>query len=440
MPTNRSTPSGRDATTFTVTCPCGERFHGDDRSAGRGVRCRACGREVVLERPVATEEAGAQPARRRRRRSRATGTVVLPARRPLLNRLADRIRAARQERVDRPPSRLGRVVLWASWGYLLGTIALAALLWGTGDDWWIGTVLLFMGRWVFLLPLALLVPAALVARRWALLPLLVAALVVLGPVMGGRTGWRQLLPAPDGAPLRVATFNVGGDNGAGRSVALVLPVLLDDWKVDVAAFQECGSELGNRAQTLSGWHAHVTPELCLVSRYPISEAHPMDRRVLARMHGDASGAGGAGFVIRYTLDTPDGPVQLTNVHLETPRKGLEQLATEGEPNVARLRTNTEIRELESRLARNWVNGGGRPMIVVGDFNTPVESRIFQRHWGDLTDAFSAMGRGFGYSKYNGWIQARIDHVLVGPRMRVARVRVGEDIGSDHRAVIAEVRR
>jgi acyl-coenzyme A synthetase/AMP-(fatty) acid ligase len=77
---------------------------------------------------------------------------------------------------------------------------LAVLRWGWGDSAVPGTVLLFMGRWVFLLPLIALVPAALWLRRGLLVPLALATLVVVGPIMGFRLGWRRLLPAPDGTP------------------------------------------------------------------------------------------------------------------------------------------------------------------------------------------------------------------------------------------------
>jgi endonuclease/exonuclease/phosphatase (EEP) superfamily protein YafD len=301
-------------------------------------------------------------------------------------------------------------------------------------------VLLFMGRWVFLLPLLVLLPAALVLRRAALLPLAAAALVTLGPVMGLRTGWRQLLPAPDGPGFRVVSYNVGGDHRGGRSLGFLLPVMLEEWRPDVLALQECGNAVRVAAAGLEGWHRHDEAGLCLLSRHPIREAAVMDRRAIERL-GRGTGAGGSGQVARYVLDTPHGPVHLTNVHLATPREGLEGLVA-ADPidadDLWRLRLNTEVRALESELARRWVDAGGAPRIVAGDFNTPVESRIFQTRWGDLTDAFSHVGRGFGMTKHNGWIRARIDHVLAGPRVRVRAARLGQDLGSDHIPLVVDL--
>jgi endonuclease/exonuclease/phosphatase (EEP) superfamily protein YafD len=107
-------------------------------------------------------------------------------------------------------------------------------------------------------------------------------------------------------------------------------------------------------------------------------------------------------------------------------------------DVDQLRLNTTLRDVEATLARRWVDAGRAPTIVAGDFNTPVESRIFQEHWGDFADAFSRAGNGLGMTKYNGWIRIRIDHVLTDDAWRAARARVWTDVGSDHRAVIADL--
>jgi vancomycin resistance protein VanJ len=325
-----------------------------------------------------------------------------------------------------------RLLAFVVWGYLGAVLVVAALMWALGDRTMLGTVLLFMGRWVFLLPLVLLVPAALWLRRDLVLPLAAAAVVVAGPIMGFRTGWRRLLPRPAGLPLRVVTFNTGG----GRVLAQLLPGHLERWQPDVVAFQECGETLALAVRLSAGWYHYEGPDLCLLSRYPIREASVMDRSALDRVkRSEVKELGGAGYVVRFVLDGPSGPIRLANLHLETPRKGLEGLM---ERDFRRLRLNTEIREIESHLARGWVEQGSGPLIVLGDFNTPVESRIFQEHWGDLADAFSTAGTGLGMTKYNGWIRARIDHVLTSPEWHVHRVRVDADAFSDHRPLVVDL--
>lgn len=415
--------------TFPVPCPCGELYHADDGSVGRRIRCRRCGRELVVRRPQGAFDAGLGRAPRSRRRR--------PSWRERLRRGIGASDRAPRAMPGLRRSAAARTVAILAWAYLGAACLLAIILWGLGDAWWPATVLLFSGRWVFLLPLVLLVPAALVVRRPRLLaPLLLGGLVVLGPVMGFRTGWRRwLLPSPTGTHFRVVTFNVDG----GDQLAAQLPFLLSEWAADIVALQECGARLAAEARQLPGWHEHDAGDLCLLSRHPIREARPMDRSALARVRESRTGIGGAGFVARYALDTPRGIVGFTNVHLETPRKGLEGLVGGYPPfEAGRLRQNTELRDVEADLARRWADQGPTPMIVAGDFNTPVESRIFRRRWGGLDDAFSRAGVGLGMTKYNGWIRARIDHVLTGAGWHADRAEVGPDAGSDHRPLIVDL--
>lgn len=328
--------------------------------------------------------------------------------------------------------RVRRALDILGWSYLAATLLVALTMWTLGDRWWPATILVFMGRWVMLLPLAVLVPAALVLRRTLLLPLMLAAAVAVGPIMGARTGWRRLLTVPEGMPFRVVTYNVDG----GQLAATELPLLVEAWQPDVVLFQECGDELATAVERMTGWHAHHDYGLCTLSRYPIVSAERMDRSALERVRQDPAGIGGAGYVVRYTIATPGGTIGVANLHLETPRKGFEGLMA---GDVERLPLNTALRDIESSRARQWVDGLRAPTIVAGDFNTPVESRIFQEHWGDLADAFSQVGTGLGFTKYNGWIRIRIDHVLVDQAWwRAVRARVGDDFGSDHRPLIVDL--
>ncbi len=327
------------------------------------------------------------------------------------------------------------VLTLTSWGYLVLVCSIAILMWGLGDRWWPATILLFIGRWIFALPLVVLIPAAAMLRRTLLVPSLLSALVVAGPIMGFRTGWESWLPSQAGLHFRVVTFNVDG----GNQIADILPVLLTQWEPDVVAFQECDATLIDATHGLSGWYHNDVRSLCLISRYPIRTVSVMNRDALERVHQDEiAGVGGAGYVVRYAIDTPSGTINFTNLHLETPRKGLEGLL--GVFSLKRLRVNTQLRDIESDLARRWVDQGRDriPLLVAGDFNTPVESRIFQQHWGDLTDAFSDAGLGLGMTKYNGWIRVRIDHVLSGPGWHTDKVAIGPDLGSDHRPVIVDL--
>ena len=331
-----------------------------------------------------------------------------------------------------PVRGVARLIAYVVWPYLAALLVVAGIMWAWGDSGILGTVLLFTGRWVVLLPLALLVPAALWLRRDLLLPLGLATLVAIGPIMGFRTGWRRLLPDPAGQPVRVLTYNAGG----GAVLAQLLPSFLSRWQPQIVAFQACAPPLVAAVQLTAGWHQHVSRDLCLLSRYPIRSDSVMDRSGLDRVkQSEDKEIGGAGYVVRFVLDGPRGPMRVGNLHLETPRKGFEGLI---ESDLRRLRMNTEIRDIESHLARQWVEQGAGPLLVLGDFNTPVESRIYRRHWSHLTNAFSVAGTGFGLTKHNGWIRVRIDHVLASDEWHVDRAQLGNETYSDHRPLIVDL--
>jgi endonuclease/exonuclease/phosphatase (EEP) superfamily protein YafD len=149
--------------------------------------------------------------------------------------------------------------------------------------------------------------------------------------------------------------------------------------------------------------------------------------------------------IRYTIELPDREVQLFNLHLFTPRPGLEAVLDRRKgidfSKVHALEAVLRERADESRQVSDWIRGFPRPTIVVGDFNTPVESVIFRRCWSWLDDAFSTGGFGFGFTKIteeHGFSYgARIDHVLYTPPWRCLRAWVGPDVGSDHLPLVAE---
>jgi vancomycin resistance protein VanJ len=330
------------------------------------------------------------------------------------------------------PSPIDRAVRAAAWLILAATAIVAILMWGFGDAWWPATFLLFVGRWIYLVPPLVLAPAVALLRPKLLGVLALDLLLVLGPVMGGQLGWRRLLPVPEGMRVRVVSFNAEG----GLALAPMLTLLLTTWDADIVLLQECGVEMAEASERLVGWNWHHQDQLCLLTRYPILAAEPMDRTGFARLRRDERAhIGGAGNVVRYTLRSPRGSINVTNLHLETPRKGFEGLML---GNVAQLRENTALRDIESSLARRWVDAGSNPSIVGGDFNTTPESRIFQAHWSGLDDAFVRVGTGFGYSKYNGWIRVRIDHVLTNDAWRAVRVHTSSDLGSDHRPVIVDL--
>ncbi len=320
--------------------------------------------------------------------------------------------------------RLGFVV------YAAGLLLLLGLVFGPGEALWPVTLFLFGPRWLIALPLpALTLFGGLVERRLAL-PLAAACLAMLVPLLGFNVPWgRVLSPGAETAPtIRVLTWNTGGGVEPGpRPVAWVL----EEGLPDIAVLQECDDA---RLKQAPQWHRHRAHETCLLTRFPIVE-------VAARDPTDMWKLGGSGDIVRYTLDTPIGLVELTNVHLETPREGLEAVLGSRLRGVPVLLAKYGQREIEARAARRWSDEGTHDLrLVAGDFNTPVESNLFRTYWNGFRDCYAAAGWGSGHTKHTRRIGTRIDHILAGAGLLCVEARVGPSVGGDHAPVIATLRR
>lgn len=312
-------------------------------------------------------------------------------------------------------------------GLGLGAVALGLRV--LGDRWWIGTVALFLGRWPWLLPVGPLGLMALASRRLRTIGLTAVALVIgLFGIMDLSLGLGRWMPiAAELTRIRVVTFNMAGR----ADVAARLPSLIAASAADVLAIQECAPEVGPGLFAAIGYRVERGPSTCLVSRWPIVSVAEQPAETVRD-------AGGSGWVTRYRIEGPAGGFDLTNVHLDTPRDGFEAMLQGRSNGPALVRRGIVLREIESRRARRWVDQGEGPRLVVGDFNTPVESVIFRTYWGDLVEAFDRAGFGFGFTRYNGWIRLRIDHILAGPGLRPVRAEVLPDYGSDHRPMMADL--
>lgn len=324
------------------------------------------------------------------------------------------------------PIRALRLLFLVTWVWLIVALAVTVTMWLAGDRWWPATVLLFGPRWVLLPPGLLLVLTAIAVRPRLLVPAAAATLVALFPGMGFRTGWRGWF-GPATRDIRIITFNVEGGANAGLTE---VPVALMRYEPDVVVFQECGGGLAERTAWPEGWSV---PErhggICLATRLPVQSVRELERITT----GDQGGTGNA---VRYRLAVRDTTVDLVVVHLETPRKGLTVLRHEG--SAGRMDANLIVRRAGALRISRWILSQSRDAIVAGDFNMPVESRIYAESFGDCTNAFSTVGRGFGWSRVLRWFSVRIDHVLSCGHWKPVRATVGPDLGSDHLPLIVDL--
>jgi len=276
-------------------------------------------------------------------------------------------------------------------------------------------------------PLALLVPAVAIWNRriWWLLAL--TGVLILGPILGFQF---HLADASGQVALRILTCNVN----QARFDLEKMAEILDRDRPDIVALQEVPGNVPP-IDWPPGWHLVRRDEYLLVSRFPI---------VLQDGH-TRPGFSSKLAAVRYTVELPDRDVQLFNLHLSSPRWGLEAvLDRQTGLDVSKapsLEASLRQRAYESRLVSDWIAQFPGAKIVVGDFNTPVESAIYRQYWSWLKNAFSTAGFGFGFTKVTEELGmsygARIDHVLYTPPWRCVRAWVGPDIGSDHLPLVVE---
>jgi len=335
----------------------------------------------------------------------------------------------------KPPKRTQKTRWWLLvpvLAYAGATAVSVVLLQFFVDRFWGATVLAFMPRWAPALPAPLLLVVAAYVRDPRAVGITAACLVAQLFWIGGlRVSVGH--GAPKDRSLRVMTQNADRVPFSSGWVAKV--VKAED--LDLLVVQEC--PLANGVATpspLEGYAFETDINTCVLSRYPISKTDLRPRK-------DVWAHGGSGAISLYEIDAPFGTFGVMNVHFATARNGLDgfrQFGIRGGINTTK--ENMELRQWESGLARDWSARTTAPLLVMGDFNMPVESQIYRASWGDLGNAFDACGNGFGYSKetvvrgieYG----TRIDHVLFDSRWACHAARLGPEMGSDHRGMFAEL--
>jgi vancomycin resistance protein VanJ len=320
------------------------------------------------------------------------------------------------KRKRRKGSRVAAVICWL---YLFAMIGLIYYLRTQGDRAPFPTILLFSPRWIFAAPVAILLP--LMVYRSCRLPLLLLIGAAIFPLMGYSVGWHRLQPQqPAGTQsLRILTFNLHKIPFAGKA----FQDFLTSANADVLALEEMPGRV-TRSQFPAGfthivWHG----ELCVASRFPIRAARVVSPDT----------------VIRYTLQTPAGPVDLIGVHLSSPHFALRDSidgSTQGPEELAR---NIENRRIQASLVQREIEDtSARALIVAGDFNLAPDSPLFTGDFPGMTDAWASSAFGFGWTYFHQHTMVRIDHVLTNDLLWCKSCTVGPNLGSPHRPLIADL--
>jgi endonuclease/exonuclease/phosphatase (EEP) superfamily protein YafD len=159
---------------------------------------------------------------------------------------------------------------------------------------------------------------------------------------------------------------------------------------------------------LPGRHSYYGPasELMLISHHPINVEH-------------AGRVGSDGHYLALATQLVGQPVAVVLVDLHS--------------------NPFRPRERALRVLRQLVDGlGERPVILMGDFNTPLDSVHWRELRPALTHAFEAGGQGYAVSWPQPLAVMMLDHVWVGGGLTVRDCRLPWTLHSDHRPVVVEV--
>lgn len=321
--------------------------------------------------------------------------------------------------------RLGIAISWTSWAVLLLLIVFWGIIRFGGDRWWPATLMLFGPLWVAMLPPGILIAAALLVYRRALIPLVPAMLLAVFAINGMCLPWSRLIPGGRWTThLRVMTCNV--HQRAVNTTALLTTIAREN--PDVVFIQEW-SPYDPPLKLNGPWTVLVSGETLIASRLPIRQA-----TVLTDPNWSVFG----GSAHQYELITDDGTIPLIDLHLASPHMAFAAFI-EGQPSAQmQLVDHLAIRAAQSRRISAFAGGLGDDVILAGDFNTIAQGSIYHESWSRFSDAFAAGGFGIGHTYFGEGASVRIDHILLGPAWRCENCWVDASVGSPHHPLIADL--
>jgi endonuclease/exonuclease/phosphatase family metal-dependent hydrolase len=338
----------------------------------------------------------------------------------------------------------GRMFRWTAvflaFAYPLALVLVILALRFVGERWWAAVAVMYLPRLGFAIPLPFVLLAVWRwAPRWLLALQVVSIYLLIVPLMGFSIALRTP-GSPGGRTVRIVSYNIGK---AGSRLPGAI-AQMQEFSPDIVVVQamEPREEAALKA-AFSGWHLNAESQFLMASRFPIVEVNvppPLQY---------AAGTGGAHFV-RYTLDTPVGPVDLFNVHTTSPREGLDALRRGGvltalvsgrtfDPKATGfVEFNAYRRQRQIAGLAEAARASRNAVIIAGDTNLPWLSRIFGEHLSSFRDGFEEAGRGFGYTFPASHPWMRIDRILTNGRLRPLDFRVGSTVAAEHLCVFAEI--
>lgn len=345
--------------------------------------------------------------------------------------------------------RLAHAVLWTSVGVHLVFLVLQNV---PGIPAWLGELTRFLPFYWLLMVLTAGLLSALVLRPvYWMVALCNMALFIFGTL---DFHWNtEKVPDVLGTPVRVLTYNMkaldvwttkAGFDGIERELQNYAPdiIALQDAQWWLTRDQEWTNTPTIVDRSIAGLPYVVTfGEFVLASRYPLNDCSVGN---LGR--GDPSGnypLCSATPYLQCTVRIGAQKIQLVTAHLARPRNALMAVRHNFPTGLQSWQMHMAERLAQSDALRADLVRMPSPQIVMGDMNTPEQSPVFDNlKRAGLRDAFSAAGKGWGYTHGHGLSRGidlyRIDHILVSADVAVQRSEVGSVEESDHNPVIADL--
>ncbi len=200
------------------------------------------------------------------------------------------------------------------------------------------------------------------------------------------------------------------DRGTERSGGEDQPVLLSDLTGHAWAF-------GRTLDFQGGLYG-----IAVLSRWPI-RADSVIPLVVDPPQERAGGAYEPRGLLVATVETPAGPLEVLNTHLD-----------------ASLDDGYRWQEIQAvRAIADRSRAGGRWTVVVGDLNSVPDARTPELlRSGGWLDAWEACGAGDGYTYPAGEPVRRIDYLWVGSGVECMAARVEATAISDHRPLLVDL--
>ena len=241
---------------------------------------------------------------------------------------------------------------------------------------------------------------------------------------------RSAQPAP--STIRVMTYNIHHGEGLDQKVDLErIAQLITEQRADIVALQEVDRGCERTAKRdlpaefaqLTGLKVVFEKNIAyqggdygnaVLTRFPVKQAKNTPLKSVA--HGEQRG------VLQLVLDVHGRDVLFLNTHLDARRAPTE-----------REQSADELKEI--------VLGAGQfPVIACGDFNANPKTKVYAKLAAFLTDSWTVVGQGNGFTIPVKKPANRIDYVWISQdTVAPVKMEVLYSEASDHLPALAEVR-